>query len=144
MNETARNSKQILQMIQQNLEYIEKSILNDTYREQAGIIQFLLSDVILEVKNFDFSYTASYSAENNKYHFYVYIMRGEQAKAKTLASLEDIRTELARRKGKPQVALRLIQRLLKTNLHKEDVQKVINKWVNTNNQKVKVERIYVK
>ena len=144
MNETARNSKQILQMIQQNLEYIEKSILNDTYREQAGIIQFLLSDVILEVKNFDFSYTASYSAENNKYHFYAYIMRGEKAKAKTLASLEDIRTELAGRNGKPQVALRLIQRLLKTNLHKEDVQKVINKWVNTNNQKVKVERIYVK
>lgn len=137
------NSKQVLQMVKQNLEYIEKSILNDTYREQAGIIQFLLSDVILEVKNFDFNYTASYSTETNKYHFYVYIMRGEQAKAKALASLEDIRAELAGRKRKPQVALRLIQQLLKTNLYKDNVQKVSNKWVNVSNKEVKREVIYV-
>jgi hypothetical protein len=129
--------------VKQNLEYIQKSVLNGTHKEQSAILSVIVAETFEVIKNMKFFYEVPFSNDKNTNHFYTYSSMGKTSKAKLLADLEEIQNEISKRNTNTKHVLILIQSMLQTNLYKDGVQASINKWVNTSNFTTRYQLIYV-
>ncbi len=122
------NNNNIMEHIADQLQYIQKAIMEDTHQQQKGIIMLILSESISEVKGTTFTVDIPYVDERRTGHLKTFANAGKHAKAKLIASLEDLSGEINRHKINKNRCLKIIQRLLKSNLYKNDVQRLIDDW----------------
>ncbi|QGQ47251.1 hypothetical protein [Metabacillus sediminilitoris] len=126
--EAINTKNRTMNSIKQNLQYIEKSIISGTLNEQKVIIAVILSEVIEAVKEFTFTYQVPVSIY--KGHLETFICLAEKEKSRLLADLQELHYELERKKTNEKRALQLVEKMLVTDLYKDEVQRSINKWVN--------------
>lgn len=122
-----------MKIIKQNLSYIEKSLLNNTHKEQGAIIHLMLEETVQEVKDLVFQYEIPYSSQKATYHVFAFVKRSKKAKASLLCDLRELQTELNRKNINVKRCLVVIQKALQTNLYQDEINRSINKWVNIGN-----------
>ncbi|MEE6451713.1 hypothetical protein RAH41_14150 [Gottfriedia acidiceleris] len=114
-----------METIKQNLSYIEKSLLNETHKEQGAIIHLMFTETILRVKETTFIYEVPYSSENYQKHMYSFISISR--KATLLTDLEELHAEISKKNTNIKRSLVLVQKMLNNDLYKSEVKEVINK-----------------
>lgn len=139
---TTAKASQVLESINQNLKYIETSIVNGTYKQQETILKLMLKDTVEAVKKLDFTFRVPFTNDKNKQHFSTYINRALKMKATLLTNLEEIHAELFTKHGNSKRALTLVQKMINTKLYKNVVAGYIGRWKNATNFPIKNEIIY--
>ncbi|MFC7372444.1 hypothetical protein ACFQPF_12255 [Fictibacillus iocasae] len=129
--------------IKQNLQYIGRSLLDDTYKEQSAILALLATETLELIRNMKMFYEVPYSSENHTNHFYTYTLKAKQEKSKLIAVMEEIQRELSINKTNVKRVLVLVQGMLQTNLYKNRVQASLDKWKNTTTFSTKLQLIYI-
>jgi hypothetical protein len=134
-----------MKVIKQNLAYIEKSLMNETHKEQSAIIHLMLVETTQEVKETIFIYEVPFVSAKEDYHFSTYEKRSRKAKASLLSDLQELQTELKTgRNTNIKRCLAVIQKMLHCNLYQDEINKTISKWVNVGNNPTKVRTLKVK
>jgi hypothetical protein len=131
-----------LKQIKNNLSYIKASIENGTDKEQAAILHLIVSETIEAAQKTDISFKVPYSSENHMNHMYTFFQYGQQAKAKLLTNLEELKREITRRNGNTKRSLAVVENLLTSDLCRRDVKNKVDKWVNTTSFPTKHQIIY--
>lgn len=124
MNAIPNNMKNI----QTNLQYIQRSILNNTYKEQRGIIVVMIQETITAIKDVVITLEVPCVADKANSHLAVITSRVKKAKASMIASLEDLDGELQRNKVNTNCCVLIIQNMLDSSLYMDDVYEIINNW----------------
>ncbi|WP_226619766.1 hypothetical protein [Cytobacillus firmus] len=127
----------------QNLQYIERSLLNNTYKEQSAILSLIVAETFELIRNMKVFYEVPYSSGNHTNHFYTFSLMAKQEKSKLLADMEEVQRELSIKNTNVKRVLVLIKGMLETNLYKDHVQASLDKWKNTTNFTTKYQLIYV-
>ena len=115
-----------MESIKQNIEYIQKSILNNTHREQQAIIALIISETVTTIKEATFSYDVPCVPNKSNAHFAVITNKVKQAKSSLISDLQELEGELKRNNTKR--CLNILQKMLECNLYMNDVQQVIDGW----------------
>ena len=115
-----------MESIKQNIEYIQKSILNNTHREQGAIIALIISETITAIKEATFSYDVPCVPNKANAHFAVITNKVKQAKSSLISDLQELEGCLKRNNTKR--SLNIIQKMLDNNLYMNDVKRVIDNW----------------
>lgn len=134
----------IMQTIKQNLQYIQRSIVQETHFEQLAILDLMLSETVLALRQHTFKYEAKYSSDINNSHFKTYIQRSRKAKACLLSDMEEIAGELSKKNLNSKRCIALLEKVLKNDLYQNDVKLVINRFKNTTQSSTKMKKLNVK
>lgn len=132
-----------MKMIKQNLSYISKSLLNNTHKEQAVIINVMLEETIQEVKETTFVYEVPFCSVKEDYHIPIYVNRSKKAKFSILCDLQELQAELNKKTTNVKRCLALVQKMLNNNLYQDSINKTINKWVNVGKIETKIRKLKV-
>lgn len=130
--------------ILKNVQYIQRSILNNTYKEQCGIIALLIVETITEIKETAISFDVPCVSGKGNSHLAVVTSRVKKAKASLIASLEELDGQLKRNKVNTKLCLVIIQKMLESNLYMDDVQDIIDNWKSSSRSEVIKRTINVK
>ncbi|KOS67118.1 hypothetical protein AEA09_14795 [Lysinibacillus contaminans] len=132
-----------MKQIIKNLQYVELSILNETTKEQSGILHLLMNETIEQTKEMKFFYDASFTSDKFLKHHFTYVQLAKKEKAKVLCDLHELQAELMVKNGNIKRALKIVTSLLETQLRKNNIERVINQWQKTGNRSLKDTRIFV-
>lgn len=132
-----------MQTVKQNLQYIQRSLSSGTHKEQTAILHLMMNETLEAVRNKSFQYETAYSSDKNLNHMYTYICLSKKAKASILADLQELQI-LHSRKNDSKRCLAIVQKLLQNNLYQNEVNGVVNSWVNTSTSSTKTTPLSVK
>jgi hypothetical protein len=133
-----------MQTIKQNLQYIQRSIVQETHFEQSAILDLMLLETVLAIRQHTFKYEAKYSSDINNSHFKIYIQRSRKAKYCLLADLEELTGELGKKNLNSKRCTAIIEKVLQNDLYQNDVKLVINRFRNTTQSSTKIKKLNVK
>ncbi|MGE6630747.1 hypothetical protein [Bacillus sp. NPDC077027] len=111
--------------VMQDLQYIEKSLLDDSYKEKLPILTVLLSEVYASVKAFDVEYKVPVSVHRE--HLQTFINLATQEKYRLLSDLQELNCEL--HKKNTNRSLQLVKHMLDSDLYKERVQESLDMFI---------------
>lgn len=113
----------------QNLNYIQKKLLDGSYKNDMSLMQFALSNSIEAVRNTPFNYVIRHgTTKDKKGHIASYTAIAKRYKAKALCDLEDLQGELNSLFSVKR-CLVLIKKLLETNLYRNYVQQKMDNFI---------------
>ncbi|MFJ7738870.1 hypothetical protein ACIQ2D_21420 [Lysinibacillus sp. NPDC097287] len=131
-----------MKQVIKNLQYIQRSIDNNTYKEQSAIIHLLLTETIGEVKQLKFFYDAPYTSENYLKHHFTYIQLAKKEKAKVLSDLNELQDEFSKSNVNKNRVIKIVTTLLETRLGKQKIEGIMNRWQSKSHREVRTARIF--
>lgn len=130
--------------IQQDLKQVYKILKAGTHKENAGMLQVILSELIDNVRTNINRFEAPQTSEKETMHFSKFTKISRKAKSKTIAELEEVLGELTKRKPNIKRCLLLIEGIIESNLHTNSVVKLIDKWKPLQERNLKIKHMVIK
>ncbi|MBY0224108.1 hypothetical protein [Sporosarcina aquimarina] len=113
----------------QNLNYIQKKLLDGSYKKDMPLMQFALSNAIESIRNTPFNYVIRHgNTKDKKGHISSYTAIAQRYKAKALCDLEDLQGEMSTL-FRVKRCLVLIKKLLETNFYRNYVQQKMENFI---------------
>lgn len=117
-----------MKQILSNIQYVERCLLDSTYKENKAMLNVLLSETIELVKIEVFKFDVPFTSIKDHSHIVTYKKCGKRYKAKLIADFEELQRELGRKQPNVQRAFQIVTKMLNTNLYQNFTQAKISKW----------------
>ncbi|MGG1630071.1 hypothetical protein [Rossellomorea sp. NRS-1567] len=92
----------------------------------------MISETIEEVRGTSFSYEVKFTHKDNTLHWKHYEARAKKYKAMLISDLYEIHQELGKRNTNVNRVVKMLNKMLQTNLYKSYTEAFIGKWVSKN------------
>lgn len=122
---------QRIEDIKGNLHSVKKALESEQI-ESKGILAVMISETIAEVRDASISYEVKFTHKDNTMHWKNYEARGKQYKGKLISDLQEIHQELGKRNTNVNRVLKMLNKMLQTNLYKSYTEAFISKWKSKN------------
>jgi hypothetical protein len=117
--------------IKENLQTVKKALEGEQI-ESKGILAVMISETIEEVRDASFSYEVKFTHKDNTLHWKHFEARGKKYKAMLISDLQEVLQELGKRKTNVNRVVKMLNKMLQTNLYKSYTEAFIGKWVSKN------------
>ena len=134
-----------METVKQNLLYVKQALTDGTHNQQKAIIHLILNDTVLLVKENVFKYDLPQVTIKEDYHVPVFVARSRKAKSSILCDLQELQVYMIKGIHEKR-CVAIINKLLTTNFHQNEIHSSIGKWVNVSGKKfeTKIKKLNVK